>query len=452
MIRSRWEYPGEDIVNSEKTKQQMVYFRLLLLNPLKVVLTLSSSEADALLKLPPSPVTVLLETVLGTVANLDAAPLCFNALLLTNMFVPVAELQSRVVQHYVRQGVQQVYKILGSTEALGNPVGLFANISTGVHDLFYEPRQGIVESPQAFARGLAKGTTSLIKNTVYGAFNSMGKAVGALGKGVATLSMDKDYIRRRARNQRAKPRHVLEGTAQGALAVGRGLVDGLAGIVLQPIAGARREGALGLFKGIGMGVVGVAVKPVAGVLEGITKTAEGVKNTTTLFDDDKQLYRVRPAPRRFGPDRQLLAFDDDDCFGTALVLQCDELLHGDRHVLHTPLAARGLVALLTDAHVALLRGTGPHPTAYRAKACYALRDVRACDLQSAPAAAAASAAAAADGGGAAGGAPASVVVLMLEDPKQQKQHQLALHVASPDAALAFYTKLRSCLNTIAAAK
>ena len=363
-------------MNSETTRQQMAYFRLFHLNPLKVVVTLSSSAgADSVLNLPPSPVTVLLETLLGTVANLDAAPLCFNSLYMENPFVPVTELQSRIVQHYVRQGVQQVYKLLGSTEALGNPVGLFTNIGTGVMDFFYEPAQGIIESPQAFAKGLAKGTSSLVKNTVYGTFNSVSKVVGALGKGVATLSCDDEYIRRRQANQRRKPKHFVDGAAQGAVALGRGFFDGLTGIVLKPVEGARREGAVGLFKGLGQGVVGVAVKPVAGVLEAVSKTTEGIRNTATLLDGDQQLRRVRPSPRQFGADRELLAFDADACVGNMYLLQ-DDRLRRDAHVLHVPLQppARGAVAVLTTAHLALLRDSGDHCT-FRVKACHALPDV-----------------------------------------------------------------------------
>lgn len=66
-------------------------------------------------------------------------------------------------------------------------------------DFFYEPAQGLVTSPQAFGKGLAKvisltfpltykkGTASLVKNTVYGTFNSVSKITGALGKGKGAL-------------------------------------------------------------------------------------------------------------------------------------------------------------------------------------------------------------------------------------------------------------------------
>lgn len=63
-------------------------------------------------------------------------------------------------------------QILGSADFLGNPVGLFTNFATGIEDFFYEPVKGLVKSPADFATGLAKGAKSLVKNSVYGTFNT----------------------------------------------------------------------------------------------------------------------------------------------------------------------------------------------------------------------------------------------------------------------------------------
>lgn len=54
-------------------------------------------------------------------------------------------------------------------------------------------------------------------------------------------------------------RRVLQG-------FGYGLYDGLTGIVMQPLAGAKKEGAVGFLKGFGKGVGGVIFKPASGEL------------------------------------------------------------------------------------------------------------------------------------------------------------------------------------------
>jgi len=341
--RSEWESENEHIIDTKGVQKRMMYFRLFHLNPMKVIFTLSSRTGSSL-GLPRNAVTVIVDTLLGTVANLDNAALCFNSLYLENPFVSQDYLTSMVSSHYTRQGIQQIYKLLGSTEALGNPVGLFSNVGTGVMDFFYEPAQGIIQSPQAFAKGLAKGTSSLVKNTVYGTFNSVSKIAGAIGKGVATLSFDDDYVKKRQINQRKEPKHFISGAGQGAFALGKGIFDGITGIVVKPVQGARKDGAKGFAKGIGQGVVGVVVKPVAGVFEAVSKTSEGIKNTATYFDKDKILRRVRPFPRLFTPEKCLLAYDEYECEG-AYLLRFDPTTAGEPHVLHMRSGKKSVIAV-----------------------------------------------------------------------------------------------------------
>lgn len=89
-------------------------------------------------------------------ANIDSAPLSFNVLLLENPFCSQDKLLNIIKKHYTRQAITELHTLLGSTEILGNPVGLFHSVGSGVVDFFYEPAQGLVTSPKAFGTGLAK--------------------------------------------------------------------------------------------------------------------------------------------------------------------------------------------------------------------------------------------------------------------------------------------------------
>ena len=46
-------------------------------------------------------------------------------------------------------------------------------------------------------------------------------------------------------------------------------------------------------KGSAIGVTGLFIKPVAGVLDAVSKTAEGLTNTATHFDDKPNQERIR---------------------------------------------------------------------------------------------------------------------------------------------------------------
>jgi vacuolar protein sorting-associated protein 13A/C len=54
---------------------------------------------------------------------------------------------------------------------------------------------------------------------------------------------------------------------------------------MKPIEGAETGGAAGFFKGVGKGLVGVVTKPVIGVFDLASNVSEGIRNTTTVFDN-----------------------------------------------------------------------------------------------------------------------------------------------------------------------
>ena len=94
-----------------------------------------------------------------------------------------------------------------------------------------------------------------------------------------------------------KPKHIIDGLSQGFEAIYKGVEDGVKGLVIQPYEGSK-TGVGGFFVGTVKGLAGLVVKPVTGVLDATAKTAEGLTNTATHFDDKPNDQRTRP-PRPF---------------------------------------------------------------------------------------------------------------------------------------------------------
>lgn len=61
---------------------------------------------------------------------------------------------NKLMSHYKSQMIRQVLKLLGSLNVIGNPVGLFSNISTGVSDLFEKPAEGFIKGPLEGGKGI----------------------------------------------------------------------------------------------------------------------------------------------------------------------------------------------------------------------------------------------------------------------------------------------------------
>ena len=220
-------------------------------------------------------VAYFLNAVTMAIGNVNDAPIRLNALIVNDVRLSYAILAQRVMLHYQQEFVNQLYRVLGSADFLGNPIGLFSNVSSGVADLFYEPTEGVVEFKD-FGAGLARGAGSFVKKTVFGVTDSMTKVTGSIGKGLSAATLDKQFqSQRRMRQYRNKPRHALYGVAAGAGSLVSSVGSGFEGLVRKPIEGAGTDGAAGFFKGMGKGIVGLATKPVVGMFDLASNVTEG---------------------------------------------------------------------------------------------------------------------------------------------------------------------------------
>lgn len=122
--------------------------------------------------------------------------------------------------HYVGQCIKQLYVLVLGLDVIGNPFGLVVGVAQGVEDLFYEPFAGAIQGPGEFAEGLVLGMRSLFGHTVGGAAGAVSRITGAMGKGLAALTFDDDYQRKRREALAQKPANVQTGLARS----GKGLV------------------------------------------------------------------------------------------------------------------------------------------------------------------------------------------------------------------------------------
>jgi len=198
-----------------------------------------------------------------------------------------------------------LHKVLGSADIIGSPLSLVNYLGIGIYDFIYKPYQGASKDFYHFAEGLFEGSTSLLKNSFFGVFNTTTKITGTMGKGIATLSRDREYLKERELLSREKPRHAAEGFAHGVRDLSVGVFKGFFGFFYDPIKGTVDDGAIGLLSGLLRGTLGLVVKPVVGSLDFFTKTSEGVRNT---FIRREEAERGR-LPRYFGPDKLLQVYD-----------------------------------------------------------------------------------------------------------------------------------------------
>ncbi|XP_005111747.3 vacuolar protein sorting-associated protein 13A [Aplysia californica] len=170
-----------------------------------------------------------------------------------------------------------MYVLVLGLDVLGNPFGLLRGLSEGIEDLFYEPYQGAIQGPEEFAEGLALGVRSLFGHAVGGAAGAVSRITGTLGKGLAALTLDDDYQKKRREQLNKRPATAREGFARGGKGLVMGVFDGVTGIVRKPVEGAKQDGVAGFFKGMGKGLVGVVTRPTSGVVDFASSSLEGIR-------------------------------------------------------------------------------------------------------------------------------------------------------------------------------
>jgi vacuolar protein sorting-associated protein 13A/C len=352
----------------KETSNLDMYFEVLHIQPaqmdLSFVRTSERSTEDEEKGSSQNPLMFFFNVLTMALGNINDAPIRLNALLIENVYIPLPMLYQSIQTHYSQDFFYQMHKLLGSADFLGNPVGLFNNMSSGFMDLFYEPYQGYIihESPQDLGIGIAKGGLSFMKKSIFGISDSVSKFTGSISKGLSAATMDQAYQSRRNINRaRNRPSHALTGIASGANSFVDGITSGVSGLALAPVQGASEEGAMGFLKGLGKGLIGLPTKTAIGLLDMASSVSEGVRNTTTLLDPHS-ISRIRP-PRFIARDGIIRPYDHDEAEAQVWLKTANQgQYYDDQYISHIPLAcdSRSLseskekVVIITYSRIILL--------------------------------------------------------------------------------------------------
>ncbi|XP_072321339.1 intermembrane lipid transfer protein VPS13C isoform X2 [Eucyclogobius newberryi] len=272
------------------------FFEHFHISPIKLHLSLSlgssgddGPQEDAAVQ----SLNLLLKSIGATLTDVDDIIFKLAYFEVKYQFCSREKLMWQVISHYTEQFVKQMYVLVLGLDVLGNPFGLIRGLSEGVEAFFYEPFQGAVQGPEEFAEGFVIGVRSLLGHTVGGAAGMVSKITGSVGKGLAAITMDKEYQQKRREEMNRPPKDFGESLAKGGKGFLKGVVGGVTGIVTKPMEGAKKEGAAGFFKGIGKGLVGVVARPTGGIVDMASSTFQGIQRAAESTEEVTKLRPVR---------------------------------------------------------------------------------------------------------------------------------------------------------------
>ncbi|XP_071548119.1 LOW QUALITY PROTEIN: intermembrane lipid transfer protein VPS13A-like [Panulirus ornatus] len=265
--------------------------------------------------------------------------------------IPWDRLVVDFMDHAKYQIIQQVYVLVLGLDILGNPYQRLRDLSQGVKDLIYQPALGIVEGPDEFAEGIARGAQSLMGHVVGGTANSLSLISSALGNTVALLSFDQEYRKKRERRlgmHTSFPRTFLRAGHTFVM----GVVLGLSGVVVKPVAGAQQDGVEGFFRGLGRGIMGLITKPALGVIDSVAMACDGIRRAVDLGHDVIVRSRV---PRHVSPYIAMHPYDSHEAAGMLLLasLSHGRYMQTDWYIAHAAVSEsdRPDIILISDKHI-----------------------------------------------------------------------------------------------------
>uniref|UniRef100_A0A452SGF9 Vacuolar protein sorting 13 homolog C n=1 Tax=Ursus americanus TaxID=9643 RepID=A0A452SGF9_URSAM len=349
-----------DALNTELLETSMTdmsvlsFFEHFHISPVKLHLSLSlgsgSEESDKEKQemIAIHSVNLLLKSIGATLTDVDDLIFKLAYYELRCQFYKRDQLLCSVVRHYSEQFLKQMYVLVLGLDVLGNPFGLIRGLSEGVEALFYEPFQGAVQGPEEFAEGLVIGVRSLFGHTVGGAAGVVSRITGSVGKGLAAITMDKEYQQKRREEMGRQPKDFGDSLARGGKGFLRGVVGGVTGIITKPVEGAKKEGAAGFFKGIGKGLVGAVARPTGGIIDMASSTFQGIQRAA---ESTEEVSRLRP-PRFIHEDGIIRPYERQESEGYDLFENHIKKLEGETYRYHCAISgSKKTILMVTNRRV-----------------------------------------------------------------------------------------------------
>jgi vacuolar protein sorting-associated protein 13A/C len=297
-----------ETLKKENLDKNKTLINFLILSSLKINITLRIDLSNIEISFLPDILSNTIMSLGSSLIRISESPLSFSPKVIKDIYMDTNMIISILIKEFTTEGILQIYKILGSTDLIGNPVNLIDKIGNGFFELVNEPTKGLMQGPTQFTKGLAKGVTGLLNGVVGGSMDSVSKITGTLyttvhgilGKKEAQL-MDEDD----------EPENLLVGVAQGITGGYKELKEGLTGFFVNPFQNAQKEGAVGFIQGLSTGIFGLAISPFAFALKLGGSLAVGTKNTFSILYNKSQKNQRFRFPRYIEESKPLQIYDSD---------------------------------------------------------------------------------------------------------------------------------------------
>ncbi|CAI5744769.1 unnamed protein product [Peronospora destructor] len=298
------------VTNDGGIQTDLVYFDVLRISSLSIDIEYSITRKDIVSSTGGghSVVFGFLSQIIGLIgSNLSGSPTFnFSEIVIVRCLSTKQRLQSQLVANYVQQGIMQAYRLVGSADIIGNPIGLVEDLGSGVIEFLKITKGELTGGAQT--RG--EGVKVLGKTIVKSGASSVAKITGSLDKFVGEFSDDNRGDTSGGDDSSSSD--------NAGVKFAKDLGRGFTGIFTKPVEGAMKGGVTGLVQGTVQGIAGPGVV----LLKGLTSTSHnlalGVRSTVV---DRSPFGGRRRKPKLVQNGKLIAEFDEAHYKPTLLNLE-----------------------------------------------------------------------------------------------------------------------------------
>ena len=290
ILETKVDVPLEKLLKENEDLERMT-INILILGCLKFNITVRLDLGQLNIASLPKSIKRVIGSVGNSLARITDGKLKFSEKIFTNIYKNANDIMWELIKHYSTEGIKKIYKILGSTDIIGNPVNFIEGLGTGFFDLVNEPRKGFLLGPKQFGKGILKGLGGLLSGIVGGAAGMIQRFSGTfysatqniMGKGREFIIEEED-----------EPTNIITGIGKGIYGGIKELANGITGIFMYPYKKYKeKKTATSVIKAVGKGFLGLLVAPFAAIFKLVYSIAAGTKNTVNTIAGKKVLVSTR---------------------------------------------------------------------------------------------------------------------------------------------------------------
>jgi hypothetical protein len=204
---------------SELPQRKNLYFDILRLEPVHILLDVSTNSGD--------------DNLMLGLPDMNNLRMRFNELQLKSPYGSADSILRELLQNYRRQFLRKLYKVVGSVLKNGVVYTFLSSILRGLYEVVHLPvinaRQDLellrklhlIRYVRAMGptQGLIVGVVMFVSNTVEAVCEAVAWGLSTVAALIARGSADRKFIVRRRNLMRSKPRHIFDGVLLAVLVI-----------------------------------------------------------------------------------------------------------------------------------------------------------------------------------------------------------------------------------------